>query len=198
MDLPIPFDANGLGTVSMALQNRMMTLVAFLQAQNCSNLPGSWRRPATMLDFLRLRQVGNARPHRRRSKPHRTPCHSPAALRRVALVGDGWMPIALRPPSLLRPPEMADKMARLRRLLRDAGRAEDEVAISVTAPVVVTKTLASPRPLLHGTPGEIAGDLRQYQALGIRNFNVNLPGTDIAQQSEAIDQFMREVVPLVA
>ena len=32
--------------------NRMMTLVAFLQAQNCSNLPGSWRHPSTMLDFL--------------------------------------------------------------------------------------------------------------------------------------------------
>jgi hypothetical protein len=89
-------------------------------------------------------------------------------------------------------------MARLRRLLRDAGRAEVEVAISVTAPVVVTKTLASPRPLLHGTSNEIAHDLRQYQALGIRNFNVNLPGADIAQQSEAMDQFMGEVVPLVA
>jgi len=32
--------------------SRMMTLVAFLQAQNCSNLPGSWRHPSTMLDFL--------------------------------------------------------------------------------------------------------------------------------------------------
>lgn len=31
--------------------NRMMTLVAFLQAQNCSNLPGSWRHPSSMLDF---------------------------------------------------------------------------------------------------------------------------------------------------
>jgi hypothetical protein len=30
----------------------MMKLVAFLQAQNCSNLPGSWRHPSTMLDFL--------------------------------------------------------------------------------------------------------------------------------------------------
>src|ERR1700741_4566857 len=36
----------------MPVQNRMMTLVAFLQAQNCSNLPGSWRHPSTMLDFL--------------------------------------------------------------------------------------------------------------------------------------------------
>src|SRR5690242_5945359 len=33
-------------------QNRMMTLVAFRQGQNCSNLPGSWRHPSTMPDFL--------------------------------------------------------------------------------------------------------------------------------------------------
>ncbi len=36
----------------MPAPSRMMTLVAFLQAQNCSNLPGSWRHPETMLDFL--------------------------------------------------------------------------------------------------------------------------------------------------
>ncbi|HXT81982.1 MAG TPA: LLM class flavin-dependent oxidoreductase [Acetobacteraceae bacterium] len=36
----------------MPTPSRMMTLVAFLQAQNCSNLPGSWRHPATALDFL--------------------------------------------------------------------------------------------------------------------------------------------------
>src|ERR1700744_1036135 len=29
----------------------MMTLGGFLQAQNCSNLPGSWRHSSTMLDF---------------------------------------------------------------------------------------------------------------------------------------------------
>jgi len=32
--------------------SRMMTLIAFLQAQNCSNLPGSWRHPSTVLDFM--------------------------------------------------------------------------------------------------------------------------------------------------
>ena len=36
----------------MPFQNRMMTLIAFLQAQNCSNLPGSWRHPSTLPDFL--------------------------------------------------------------------------------------------------------------------------------------------------
>jgi FMN-dependent oxidoreductase (nitrilotriacetate monooxygenase family) len=36
----------------VAAKNRTMTLIAFLQAQNCSNLPGSWRHPGTMSDFL--------------------------------------------------------------------------------------------------------------------------------------------------
>ncbi|HYF08645.1 MAG TPA: LLM class flavin-dependent oxidoreductase [Acetobacteraceae bacterium] len=31
---------------------RQMALVAFLQAQNCSNYPASWRHPATMQDYL--------------------------------------------------------------------------------------------------------------------------------------------------
>ena len=33
-------------------QDRQMALVAFLQAQNCSNLPASWRHPAAAADFL--------------------------------------------------------------------------------------------------------------------------------------------------
>ncbi|HYH40831.1 MAG TPA: LLM class flavin-dependent oxidoreductase [Burkholderiales bacterium] len=35
-----------------AASNRQMTMIAFLQAQNCSNLPGSWRYPASMSDFM--------------------------------------------------------------------------------------------------------------------------------------------------
>ena len=33
-------------------QPRQMTLVAFLQAQNCSNFVGSWRHPSSMTDFM--------------------------------------------------------------------------------------------------------------------------------------------------
>jgi FMN-dependent oxidoreductase (nitrilotriacetate monooxygenase family) len=32
--------------------NRRMTLIAFLQAQNCSNFPASWRHPAAAQDFM--------------------------------------------------------------------------------------------------------------------------------------------------
>ncbi len=31
--------------------HRQMTLVAFLQTQNCSNYTASWRHPATAQDF---------------------------------------------------------------------------------------------------------------------------------------------------
>lgn len=36
----------------MTAARRQMTMIAFLQAQNCSNLPGSWRHPASMSDFI--------------------------------------------------------------------------------------------------------------------------------------------------
>jgi probable F420-dependent oxidoreductase len=124
--------------------------------------------------------------------------HSGPALRRVALLGDGWMPIGLRPQSLLQPAEMSEKIGRLRTLLREANRAEDAVTISFTAPVVVTKTPASPRPLLQGSPDDIAADLRRYQVLGVQNFSINLPGFDISEQAEAMDQFAREVAPLLS
>jgi alkanesulfonate monooxygenase SsuD/methylene tetrahydromethanopterin reductase-like flavin-dependent oxidoreductase (luciferase family) len=92
---------------------------------------------------------------------------------------------------------MEGKIARLRALTRQAGRPEDAVTISFTAPVVFTRASAPTRSLLSGHPDEIATDLRRYQALGVRNFNINLPGGSVSQQQEVMEQFIREVVPLV-
>ena len=36
----------------MTASSRQMTLVAFMQAQNCTNLPSSWRHAAAAPDFL--------------------------------------------------------------------------------------------------------------------------------------------------
>jgi hypothetical protein len=71
------------------------------------------------------------------------------------------------------------------------------VTISFTAPVVFTRTAGPTRVLLSGQPEEIAMDLRHYQALGVRNFHINLQGGSIRQQQEVMEQFPREVVPLV-
>jgi probable F420-dependent oxidoreductase len=124
--------------------------------------------------------------------------HSDAALKRVAFVGDGWMPIGLRPPSLLQPAQMTEKIARLRTLLRDANRDESAVTISFSAPILVTKAPASPRPLMQGSPHEIADDIRCYQAIGVQSFNLGLIGSTVNEQAEAMEQFSREVVPLVS
>lgn len=107
------------------------------------------------------------------------------------------MPIGLRPRPLLEPAELETKIARLRTLTRQAGRAEDAVTISFTAPVVLTKTAAPGRSLLQGPPEVVAADLQQYHALGGRNFSINFPAGSLSAQPEAMEQFVREVVPLV-
>jgi probable F420-dependent oxidoreductase len=60
--------------------------------------------------------------------------HSAPALRRAATLGDGWMPIGLRPQPLLEPAEMEGKIARLRALTRQAERPEDAVTIRSPRP----------------------------------------------------------------
>jgi hypothetical protein len=71
------------------------------------------------------------------------------------------------------------------------------VTISFTAPIVFTRASASDRLLLQGHPDAIAADLRQYRALGVQNFNINLPAGSISQQQEVMEQFVREVVPQI-
>lgn len=133
-------------------------------------------------------------------KPHPpvwTGGHTEPALRRAATLADGWMPIGLRPPSLLQPKEMAAKIAHLRTLIRQAGRSEEMVTISFTAPLAFTKMPAPSRPLLSGEPEEIADDLRQYRNLGVQNFNLNLSGSSISEQQDAMERFARDVMPLI-
>ena len=36
----------------MTQSPRQMSLIAFMQAQNCSNYVGSWRHPSSMTDFM--------------------------------------------------------------------------------------------------------------------------------------------------
>ena len=150
-------------------------------------------------DFVHVSGIGfQPKPVQRPHPPIWIGGRSLPALRCAALPGDGRMPIGLRPLSLLGPADMANKIAHLRALLRKANLAEDAVRISFTAPVVITGTPASPRPLLQGRPEEIATDLGQYQALGVCNFNINLPGFEIDEQVAAMERFATDVIPLLS
>jgi 5,10-methylenetetrahydrofolate reductase len=50
---------------------------------------------------------------------------------------------------------------------------------------------------MHGLPEQIAADLRQYQDLGVQNFILGFRGDSVEGQREAMEQFSREVMPLI-
>ena len=118
--------------------------------------------------------------------------HTGPALRRAAELGDGWMPIGLRPPAVLEPEEMAAKITQLRRLTVRAGRAEDahrgrraagtdcrrpQCRLTVRAGraedavtpcfstgITFNRTPGPSRRMMEGLPEQIAADLRQLAA----------------------------------
>ena len=123
--------------------------------------------------------------------------HTNPAIRRAATLGDGWMPIGLRPPAGLEPEEMAEKVARLRRITARAGRAEDAVDLVFSTDCVFQDEPGADRRMVSGRPEQIAADLRQYQDLGVRHFIFSFPADSAAQQQEAMERFSREVMPLI-
>ena len=123
--------------------------------------------------------------------------HTNPAIRRAATLGDGWMPIGLRPPAILEPEELAEKIARLRRISARAGRAEDAVDLVFSTDCVFQDEPDADRRLVSGRPEQIAADLRQYQDLGVTHFIFSFPASTADEQQEAMERFAREVMPLV-
>ncbi len=123
--------------------------------------------------------------------------HTNPAIRRAAKYGDGWMPIGLRPPAILEPEELAEKIARLRRLTMEAGRPEDAVSLCFSTGVTFDDSPGATRRMMSGRAEQIAADLRQYQDLGIRNFILGFPGDSVAAVDEAMEQFSKQVMPLI-
>lgn len=123
--------------------------------------------------------------------------HTNPAIRRAATLGDGWMPIGLRPPAILEPEELAEKIARLRRLSARAGRDEDAVDLVFSTDCVFQDEPDNNRRMVSGRPEQIAADLRQYQDLGVQHFILSFPADSADQQQEAMERFAREVMSLL-
>jgi len=123
--------------------------------------------------------------------------HTGPAIRRAAKYGDGWMPIGLRPPAILEPEELAEKIARLRTLTVEAGRPEDAVDVTFSTDVIFDKSAAPSRRMVTGAPEQIAADLRQYQDLGVKNFILTFPAQGAPELQESMEHFSRDVMPLM-
>ncbi len=125
--------------------------------------------------------------------------HTDAAVRRAATLGDGWHPIALRPPGLLFPEEYATRVAQIRTWAKGAGRDPNAITLSVRVPMAVrsprSKAPAGDRPFFQGTAAEVLGDIQRYARLGVSHFVFDPVVQDLKPVLANMDRFADEVRP---
>ena len=127
--------------------------------------------------------------------------HTGAALRRAATIGDGWHPIAMRPPALLGPDEYAAKVEEIHGWARRAGRDPKSITLTIRVPMEVrgksAKAAAGDRPPFQGTADEVAADIRRYQALGVSHFVFDHTVQELRAVLANMERFASDVRPKV-
>ena len=117
---------------------------------------------------------------------------SPAAVRRAALKGDGWLPQG-DPRDRL--PAQIDT---LRRLRAEAGIEEPLTVGAITEPLYVgTPEWSVGRRTLTGPPDALAESLRAYRAMGVHQIQVRFRSRGLAELTDQIGVFGAEVAPLL-
>nr|WP_225098126.1 LLM class F420-dependent oxidoreductase [Streptomyces sp. CoH27] len=115
---------------------------------------------------------------------------SPAAVRRAALKGDGWLP---QGDPRERLPAQID---RIRRLRADRGPAGPFTVGAITEPLYVGRAgWEVGRRTLTGAPEEIAASLRAYRAMGVDQIQVRFRSRSRSELIEQVEAFGAEVAP---
>ncbi|MEV0224172.1 LLM class F420-dependent oxidoreductase [Streptomyces sp. NPDC050704] len=117
---------------------------------------------------------------------------SPAAVRRAAVKGDGWLPQG-------DPRErLPEQIARLRRLREEAGVAEPVVVGAITEPLYVGEPgWDVGRRTLTGSPEVLAESLRAYRAMGVHQIQVRFRSRSRGELTDQMAAFGTEVAPLL-
>jgi len=159
-----------------------------------------WTKPRVTFEgqFFRIPQSGGVRPHpiQRPHIPIWIGGHTDAALKRVVEIADGWHPLGLRPPVKLYPPEMAERIRRLRELAEVAGRDPASITITFKGPMGFGPP-ANPRTPLTGSAAQIAEDLQAYVDLGVSHFVLDFTVSTVAAMHEVLERFAAEVRPQI-
>lgn len=115
---------------------------------------------------------------------------SPAAVRRAALKGDGWLPQG-DPRDRL-----PEQIATLRRMRADAGIVEPIVVGAITEPLYVGRSdWDVGRRTITGAPEAIAESLRAYRAMGVHQVQVRFRCRSRDELVEQITAFGADVAP---
>ncbi|WP_411121591.1 TIGR03619 family F420-dependent LLM class oxidoreductase [Streptomyces sp. x-19] len=117
---------------------------------------------------------------------------SPAAVRRAAVRGDGWLPQGDRREQL------PGQIAKVRRLREAAGVDEPIEIGAIVEPVYVGDAgWDVGRRTLVGAPERIAASLREYAAMGVQQLQVRFRSRERAELVEQVTAFGAEVGPLL-
>jgi probable F420-dependent oxidoreductase len=117
---------------------------------------------------------------------------SPAALRRAAERGDGWLPQG--------PPEggMSAGIARLQEMRDRAGRAGRPFTVgALSGPLYVGDPRWDVGRAVHGSPEQIAAFLRVLAGFGVDQIQVAFRSRDVHELYDQLRVFGAEVAPLV-
>ncbi|MER5184610.1 LLM class F420-dependent oxidoreductase [Streptomyces sp. NPDC002896] len=115
---------------------------------------------------------------------------SPAAVRRAALKGDGWLPQG-DPRDRL-----PQQIARLRRLREQAGIADPVTIGAVTEPLYVGEPgWDVGRRTLSGRPDALAESLRAYAAMGVHQIQVRFRSRSRTELTDQMAAFGTDVAP---
>ncbi|MFF7761237.1 MULTISPECIES: LLM class F420-dependent oxidoreductase [Streptomyces] len=113
---------------------------------------------------------------------------SPAAVRRAALKGDGWLPQG-DPRDRL-----PAQIERIRRLRQEAGLEGPFTVGAIAEPLYVgTPTWDVGRRTLSGAPGALAESLRAYRAMGVDQLQVRFRSRSSAELLDQMEEFGTEV-----
>ncbi|MFD5397597.1 LLM class F420-dependent oxidoreductase [Streptomyces sp. NPDC127097] len=117
---------------------------------------------------------------------------SPAAVRRAAERGDGWLPQGDRRDQL------PGQITRLRRLREAAGIGEPVVIGTIAEPLYVGEPgWAVGRRTLSGAAERIADSLREYRAMGVQQIQVRFRSRSRGELTDQMVAFGSEVAPLL-
>ncbi|WP_328732342.1 TIGR03619 family F420-dependent LLM class oxidoreductase [Streptomyces caniferus] len=117
---------------------------------------------------------------------------SPAAVRRAAVRGDGWLPQGDRRA------ELPAQIGKLRRLREAAGVEEPAVIGAIAEPLYVGEPgWEAGRRTLSGAPERIAESLREYGAMGVHQIQVRFRSRSRDELTEQMAAFGSDVAPLL-
>jgi hypothetical protein len=119
---------------------------------------------------------------------------SPAAIRRTAAFGDGWLPQGTRRRDL---PEQIERLRQLRDELR--GGAPIDIG-TIVEPLHLSSVGSSgdlPGYVLQGGADEIASSLRELVAMGVNHLQVRFVARSVEEYCDQTAAFGAEVGPLL-